>query len=585
MQTLRARFTPLLGVAAAVVFVVAVASCNGCSAGPEPTDPAATDLATGDGAASQDTMGIDGAGSDGAGSDGAADAGVVADAGPPRAKVYLHDPLTDQGTTTEVNLVAPTSKDGSLVGPYADVKNCLNEVGGEKIRRQGFDVGAFCLEKHTALPGADGSYLAIEPPADTADPNDAFAEVQMYHHMHAVHAYFKDNFGLADLDYPFDALVNINLYIDPTVAKLIGVPPGWQGFANAAFVPKEGFAAFKLPAREQGAIIFGQYGKTDLSYDASVIYHEYTHAMIGTTRLASILPDVYGLDHLPGAMNEGFADYFAATMTNHPVIGTYGIGALGGAHLVRDLSVIRRCPDDLTGEVHADGRIIASALWRIRALVGQPQADAVILRALQSFTKATSLPAAGKLMVTEAEAEDAQLAKTFSKILNEHGVLDCERIKKLSNWDVNDTPDKAAISVLGKAEFGGSGAFPDGVPGHLQFQIDVPKFTLALTFRWQAAAQGFFSQPPVAIAINPGTPPSVNLFTSGINARAVVPMAPHPGDVAWQTVTLVGKCLSGHDGKLFVLPLNQGNGRAEITRIEIETFKSMVPGPNIRTCD
>jgi hypothetical protein len=555
----------------AVVFLALTTACAG-----ETTPPpaASTDSASAD-------VGADASAADAAGADVGADVGTSA----PRARVYLHDPVTDQGQTTEVDLVAPTSADGALLGPYADVKNCLNEQGGEQIRRQGIVVGAFCLEKHTALPNAAGSYVDIVPPKDTSDPNDAFAEVQMYHHMHAVHAYFKDNFGLTDLDYPFDALVNVNLYIEPKVAALIGVPPGWQGFPNAAFVPKEGFAAFKLPPREQGAIIFGQYGKTDLAYDASVIYHEYTHAMIGTTRLASVIPDLYGLDHLPGAMNEGFADYFAATMTNHPVIGAYGIAGFGSDHLVRDLSVLRRCPDDLTGEVHADGRILSSALWRIRALVGPAQADAVILRALQSFTKSVSLTAAGKLMVAEAEAEDADMAKTFSKILGEHGILDCVRVKPLSDWDVDKTPDKVALHLIGKGEFGGSGAFPDGVPAHMQFEIEVPKNTQALTFRWQADAQGYFGQPPLAIAINPGSPPSVNVFTSGINARAVLAMPPHPDDLTWQTVTLVGKCLTGHEGKLYVMPLNQGQGRAQVTRIETQTFKSMVPGPNVRTCD
>lgn len=528
----------------------------------------------------------------GAGSDASSDAaaggsdatGADAAAAIPRAKVYLHDPLTDQGQTTEVTLVAPTDPSAGLAGPYADVKNCLNETGGEEIIRFGQKVGAFCKEVHTAKVGADGTWLHIDPPADASDPNDAFAEVQMYHHVHQAHGYFKGQFGLTDLDYPLDALVNVNLYIEPDIAVLVGSPPGWQGYPNAAFVPKEGFAAFKLPPREQGAIIFGQYGQTDLSYDASVIYHEYTHAMIGTTRLASMLPDVYGLDHMPGAMNEGFADYFAATMTNHPVIGAYGI-SFAGPHMVRNLSVTRTCPEDLTGEIHADGRVLSSALWRIRAAVGADRADAVILRALQAFTKSTTMAAAAQLMIAEAEAEDAVMAGTFAKILKEHGVDTCQRIKEWKPWKVEESPDKVAYSMMGKQEFGGNAAFPDGVPGHLQFYVVLPSGTKAVTLRWQAEAQGFFSQPATAIAVKPSDPPTVNFVDTSITARAVLPMSPDPGDIAWQSLTLAGKCIGGANGKLFVLPLNQGQNTARVTRMEVTIHKSMPSGPNLRSCE
>ena len=32
------------------------------------------------------------------------------------------------------------------------------------------------------LPGADGTYLEIKPPADERDGNVSFAEIMMYHH-------------------------------------------------------------------------------------------------------------------------------------------------------------------------------------------------------------------------------------------------------------------------------------------------------------------------------------------------------------------------------------------------------------------
>jgi hypothetical protein len=515
------------------------------------------------------------------------DATTQGDTGPivPRAQVYLHDPVTDQGQTTEVTLVEPTSTDGGLLGPYANVKNCLNEEGGPPMKRGAITVGAFCNEAQTAKRGADGTWLHIVPPTDSSDPNDAFAEVQMYHHVHAMHAFFKDTFGLTDVDFPIESLVNINLYIDPKIAAMVGAPPGWQGFPNAAFVPKEGFAAFNLPAREQGAIIFGQYLKTDLSYDASVIYHEYTHAMIGTTRLSSVLPDVYGIDHMPGAMNEGFADYFAASKTNHPVIGSYGI-AFAGPHMVRDLSVPRSCPNDMIGQIHADGRILSSALWKIRAEVGADRADGVILRALQQFTVTTSLAGAVKLILAEAAAEDDSMRATFEKVFKAQGIVGCLRIRPWLAWDVDSSTDKVPFTIMGKSKFGAATAFADGIPGSIQYVVDVPVGTKAITLRWQATAQGFFSQPALAVAVNPATPPTLSMFSGAkVVARAVMPMSPDPGDVAWQTLTLAGPCLTGADGKLYVMVLNQGNNDASITRMDLQVHKSVPSGPNLRTCE
>lgn len=545
----------------------------------------ATVACGGDGAGS--AMATPDAAAEDASHDAAADAATGADAAPasPRAKVYLHDPVTDQGQTTEVTLVEPTSTDGTLLGPFASVKNCLNEEGGPPMKRGALTIGAFCHETRTAKRGDDGTWLHISPPADTSDPNDPFAEVQMYHHVHAMHAFFKDTFGLTDVDFPIESLVNVSLYVDPKLAQMAGMQGGWQGFPNAAFVPKEGFAAFNLPPRDQGAIIFGQYLKTDLAYDASVIYHEYTHAMIGTTRLSAVLPDVYGIDHMPGAMNEGFADYFAASKTNHPVIGSYGI-AFAGPHMVRDLSVPRSCPGDMIGESHADGRILSSALWKIRAEVGADRVDGVVLRALQQFTVTTSLAGAVKLILAEAAAEDDAMRASFEKVFKAQGVLGCLRIRPWVSWDVDASTDKVPFSIMGKSKFGAAAAFAEGVPGAIQFVVDVPVGTKAITLRWQATAQGFFSQPALAVAVNPGSPPTLNMFSGGkIVARAVMPMSPDPGDVAWQTLTLTGTCLTGADGKLYVMVLNQGNNDASITRMELQVHKSVPSGPNLRTCE
>ena len=260
----------------------------------------------------------------------------------PKARVYLNDPVTDDGQTSEVILPKTTNDDGRLTSEWVQVVNCLNEEGGLTANP---DLGGFtiqvslCHEKQVVRPDADGNYLSIVPPQDDTDPNDSFAELMMYYHVNRAHDYFKEAFGFSALDFPLPALVNVQFRTDPVIPFLNPGPDGWIPFANAAFFPKESWQAFAaqfgLPPRDQDSIIFFQ-GEQDFAYDSRVIYHEYTHAVVGTSRLqAPIVSDEYGLDNSPRSMNEGLADFFAASLADDPVIGKYvGVMGLG----LRDLS-------------------------------------------------------------------------------------------------------------------------------------------------------------------------------------------------------------------------------------------------------
>ena len=461
---------------------------------------------------------------------------------PLKAKVYLHDPVTDQGQTSEVTLTPPNTEDGTLTGPFAKVKNCLNESGGQSMESLGFTFGALCKEQATVKPGADKSYLHVVPPTDTSDPNDGFAEVMMYHHIHAIHGYFKDNHGLSDLDYPLPALVNLNLWFDPEVAQKQGLDGGWVGYPNAAFMPPKGFTKFQLPERDEGYIIFGQYKDRDLSYDATVIYHEYTHAMVGTTRLSGLYADKYGLNNQPGAMNEAFADYFAATMMNHPVVGTYGI-AFAGQHLVRDLTVKRRCPEDLTTEIHADGRIFASALWAIREKVGAGFADSVFLRALQGFTNSTGFEAAAEAIVAEAEAEGSGSLRADAADLQKAGIIGCVRATEAQQLEgESEGIDKARFSIEGSKRVGGG--FDYGVPAYKQWKLAVPPKTPAITIRWKAESKGSFNNPNLRLYVAHNEPVLIaTTFKGSVSAKGFATPEPDPSKKDWQSITLTGACL------------------------------------------
>ena len=86
-----------------------------------------------------------------------------------------------------------------------------------------------------------------------------------------------------------------------------------------------------------------------------VVFHEYGHA-INASRYNS------GSGMMNGGLNEGFADIWAFSITNSPFIGL-GWDLVDPTYSIRDYQDRKVYPQDLVGEVHADGEIIAGAFW------------------------------------------------------------------------------------------------------------------------------------------------------------------------------------------------------------------------------
>ena len=514
---------------------------------------------------------------------------VTADTGPviklDQAKVYINDPKSDNLTTTLVTLAHPTDPDGHLAGDFAAVMNCLQQDGGSPLKFNGFQVGSMCVSTATVTRDDDQGYLSIVPPADDSEAEDKFAELMMYYHVNQIHDFYQDGFGLALAHNPIDALVNVTF--DSTIN--MGGGTGWQGFPNAAFMPPEAFAAYGLPKQKYGSIVFGQYQSTDFSYDASVIYHEYTHAMVGTTRLSGVLEDAYGLDNLPGAMNEGFADYFSCSKRDNSIIGAYAL-TFQGDFLVRDLSEGRKCPDDLTSEVHADGKIISTALWEIRGALGQQQADQIILNALESFTSSTNLAGAGKLILAEAKKVDAATGTKVSDILKAHGVINSQRAKAWSQFSVQTSAEQVPIAIAGTDQMNATAEFKDGVPGYFQFVIqDIPAGTQGVTLMWRAQAGqgnplagGGGGSPNVQLAIKRDA--LVQLSATKTVADAIIAGKPD-GNLGsgWQAATLTSACLPASGGKLYVMLLNKGTS-GDVTDTDLQFVTDTSTAPNVVTC-
>lgn len=149
-----------------------------------------------------------------------------------------------------------------------------------------------------------------------------------YNSINEVHEFMKSKFpAFTGLDYPLPANVDVS------------------GTCNAFY---DGSSVNFYSAG-------GGCNATSLVSD--VCYHEYGHG-INDKFYQSI-----GFNFQNGAMNEGYADIWALGITGSPILGI-GFFDNDPAGFVRRYDVNKKVyPQDLVGQVHADGEIIAGCFW------------------------------------------------------------------------------------------------------------------------------------------------------------------------------------------------------------------------------
>jgi Zn-dependent metalloprotease len=123
-------------------------------------------------------------------------------------------------------------------------------------------------------------------------------------------------------------------------------------------------------------------GGVDDAEDAEVILHEYGHS-IQDNQVTN-----FGSSLEAGSMGEGFGDYWGAS------VGAQFSGGFQDLCLaewdatsysstnppcLRRLDSTKHYPEDVAGQVHADGEIWSAALWQIREAIGAANADRVVL--------------------------------------------------------------------------------------------------------------------------------------------------------------------------------------------------------------
>ncbi len=165
---------------------------------------------------------------------------------------------------------------------------------------------------------------------------------------------------------------------------------------------------------------FGKGGVDDAE-DAEVILHELGH-QIHFSQSASFFDSNEG-----GSISEGFGDYWAADVVEWALGGPGGVTSAcimdwdatsytsSIPHCLRTLNAGLTYPDDLTDEVHHDGKIWSQALWDLRTAIGPTHADTAILWAQFGWGGANeTMTDLATLIVAQAQSRYGQGAAAYA---------------------------------------------------------------------------------------------------------------------------------------------------------------------------
>lgn len=349
-----------------------------------------------------------------------------------RLRVYTTNPVASPSPVevdvTDLEMAMPQH----LRSRRVDARNCPDRHELTQVNLMGFMVGVhLCTEAAVAEADANGDFLYT--PADGTAPDDLFAESHMYWHVSRIYDFYQQ-LGFGDVNsLPLRSVVNFRVPLDIRTGAFdlanITNPNGvLYPFDNAFFLPG---ADELIPGLERNfdSIVFGQGSTIDFSWDGDVIYHEFGHAVIGaTSHLDGVDLDSQGLDPSTGALNEGYADYFAAALAGDPHMGEYAGNGVGAGGAIRDLANSDSCPGSLWGEVHQDSQPWSAALWQIRGVLGAA-VDRPILAALMMLQRDADFDEAAMLTAqTVTAALGAAAGMQARQVFEARGLWACERM-------------------------------------------------------------------------------------------------------------------------------------------------------------
>lgn len=176
-----------------------------------------------------------------------------------------------------------------------------------------------------------------------SDTSDRDSESNVYYHVNKIHDYFK-KFNYEGMDYQIKVTVEYGT--------------NW--------------CSAEYDSIYENIHLAGAGGGCEnLALSSDTIYHEYTHGVVD--HIYNLLP--YSGES--GAMDEAFADYFAATINNDSLVAE-NIFSEPVRNLNNNLTM-----DDWQKDVHDDSRILSGALWDLRKQFGAEFTGALVFEAIR----------------------------------------------------------------------------------------------------------------------------------------------------------------------------------------------------------
>ena len=291
--------------------------------------------------------------------------------------------------------------------------------------------------------------------------DDRFEQVVVYHSIDSMQRYFHflgfdDDTGTPNGIRDFPTLANAHWYTDD------------QSFYSTG----------------DDAVHFGDGGVDDAE-DADIVAHEYGHAVQHDQNA------FWGGGEM-GAMGEGFGDYLAASF-----YADYGNAAFQSLHAaavgewdavsyssanppnLRRVDGNKHYPENLVGQVHADGEIWSAALWDIRQILGGPTTDQLVLESHFALPAgATMRVAANAILQADANLNGGLNEAVIRQQFEDRGILAELPPDDHGNDASSATPVQVDTTINAAIQFGGD--------------VDYFQFTAVggRTYRFETGLQG-----------------------------------------------------------------------------------------------
>lgn len=242
----------------------------------------------------------------------------------------------------------------TLYGPYVTVLN------GLYINETVIATDPTSTYYDLISPGENSFSWSVE------DLSYKHEQSNVFYHVNKIHDYFttENEFSFPQMDYPMYARVN----------------GGNDRFTCNAY----SLCAIDLDI-DIGTIDRSRIGFTgadeeceSAALSSDTIYHEYTHSVVCNTY-------PFGMDYYdePGGMNEGWADYFAATISGNPCHHEYFYWDTSSGICLRELN-----EDYYYSNIHNNHdryyfmKFFSSSLWSFRERVGAEIADNIVAKSM-----------------------------------------------------------------------------------------------------------------------------------------------------------------------------------------------------------